>query len=62
MSASEAKKYAKYARSDRTVEGKLDYIAKAIEQLADAVDEVDRMDRRLKNVEHIVVAIANRMR
>jgi hypothetical protein len=41
MSTSSAKNYARRARSRRTVEDKLDEIAKAIEELADAVEDVE---------------------
>ncbi len=60
MSVTDAKKFAKHARSQRTAEAKLDDIAHAIEEIADAMTYLDDAIKRIRHIEKIVVMIANR--
>ena len=57
MSISEMTKYAKRARAQRTAEAKLDDIAKAIEELAGALRNIEL---RLENTERAAVIAANK--
>ena len=57
MSISDAAKYAKRARAQRTAEAKLDDIAKAIEELAGALRNIEL---RLENTERAAVIAANK--
>jgi outer membrane murein-binding lipoprotein Lpp len=54
MTATNAKRYAGRVRTQRTVNAKLNELSKAIENLASAVDQIDR---RLQNVESMVGAM-----
>jgi hypothetical protein len=57
MGTSRAIQHARRARSQNSAEDKLDAIAQAIEELADAVDDIER---RLKHTEAYAAAAANR--
>jgi hypothetical protein len=57
MSTSGARTHARRARSQRTAEDKLDEIAKAIEELASAIGDIET---RVKRTETYAAAAASR--
>lgn len=57
MSASEAKRFGRSARGSSDIGTKLDYIARAIDALADALDDIEK---RLKNTEHAAITAARK--
>jgi hypothetical protein len=57
MSVSSATHHARRARSQNTPEDKLDEIAKAIEELANAVGDIEK---RVKSTEGLIASLMNR--